>query len=1136
MRKNRSNNGIVGKNVLSDSFSGSISASKNNLAASLVQNTASTWIRPTNGNGKDGTATVTLTNGNLASVVVTAVGSGYTSDPTVVFTNGGGGTGAAAGVTRTSNTITAVNLWHTVTDVMVTDGGSGYSSAPVVTFSAPSAGGTTATGTATVTNGRVVSIAIVLAGSRYLTQPTITLSNTNGTGTCTGSISGTTLTVSAAGTAVLAVGQILTGTNVAGDTTITALGTGTGGAGTYTVNISQTVASTTITPRGMIAVAVPNIICGTGYTSAPTISFTGGAGSGATATATISAEVALAVNAGGSGYTSAPTVFIEGTVGTTTSAVATVSGGAITGFTVTTGNARFSVPPTVTIGGWIPLPAISECVFTGSITTTTLTVTEVTSGTLAVGQIVTLPTSGSDTGVITTGTRITALGTGTGGTGTYTVSASQTITSRAMSSTEQKLVFALAVYNANRNPVAMTCTGAVTIDWGDGTTSDIATGVQANHNYTTATYAAITAQNDYNGYKTVLVTVTPQSGVNVTTFTFSVWTDGTTPESAGGGYVINALDIKAAFPASSSFAVSSFFGVSLEQFEWVGPNVWTNTQSMFSGILKLKRIISVYTNLVSTGINMFASCRDLEQVPLLNTSNMTSFYGFFQNCYSLQTIPPINTAKSTDFTSMFSGCLSLKSVPLFNTAKGTLFTTMFNNCNSLTKIPLLNSANATTFTTMFGGCYSLTSVPLFNTANVTTMQSMFSGCYSLTSVPLFNTAKVTNMSSMFSNCFSLKSVPLFNTAKVTDMSNMFSTCGSLTVVPKFDLLSATSVQGMFSSCIALTSVPLFNTANVTSIGSMFQGCTGLKSVPLFNTAKVTDMGSMFSSCVSLMSVPLFNTSKVLNFSNMFNGCSTMRSMPQFVLQPVIGTLNASAYSNTFRDCSGVAIIPAFNIASRGNTTIYTSMFASLGALHSFLATGIDQNISIGGVRLGIDELNTVYTNLATVVGKTITVSGHWGAIKATVTGSIATTTLTVTAIASGSLYDNQPISGTGVTVGTLISNQLTGTNTAAATPTSTGSASGQAILAVSAPTSIIIGHLVSGTGVPNGTYVTHISGSNVTLSANLTATSTGTYSFRARGKAGTYTVSASQTVASTTITATPPYSKVATDKGWTVTA
>ena len=186
--------------------------------------------------------------------------------------------------------------------------------------------------------------------------------------------------------------------------------------------------------------------------------------------------------------------------------------------------------------------------------------------------------------------------------------------------------------------------------------------------------------------------------------------------------------------------------------------------------------------------------------------------------------------------------------------------------------------------------------------------------------------------------------------------------------------------------------------------------------------------------------------------------------------------------------------------------------------------------------MGVDAFNTLYTNLATVVGKTITVTYQLGAMKATVTGSIATTTLTVTAVASGTLYPNQPISGTNVTVGTIITNQLTGTNAAAATPTSTGSLSGQAVLTVSSPTSIIIGHLVSGTGIPAGTYVTHISGSNVTLSANLTTNSTGTYTFRTYGGTGTYTVSASQTVASTTITATPPYSKVATDKGWTVTA
>lgn len=62
----------------------------------------------------------------------------------------------------------------------------------------------------------------------------------------TGSISGTTLTVSAVTSGTLYVGQTIQGSGVTVQTIITALGTGTGGAGTYTVNYSQTVSSTTL--------------------------------------------------------------------------------------------------------------------------------------------------------------------------------------------------------------------------------------------------------------------------------------------------------------------------------------------------------------------------------------------------------------------------------------------------------------------------------------------------------------------------------------------------------------------------------------------------------------------------------------------------------------------------------------------------------------------------------------------------------------------------------------------------------------------------------------------------------------------------------------------------------------------------
>jgi hypothetical protein len=66
-------------------------------------------------------------------------------------------------------------------------------------------------------------------------------------GSFTGSISGTTLTVSLVSQGFVGIGQTISGTGIAANTTITALGTGAGGTGTYTVSQSQTVSSEAIT-------------------------------------------------------------------------------------------------------------------------------------------------------------------------------------------------------------------------------------------------------------------------------------------------------------------------------------------------------------------------------------------------------------------------------------------------------------------------------------------------------------------------------------------------------------------------------------------------------------------------------------------------------------------------------------------------------------------------------------------------------------------------------------------------------------------------------------------------------------------------------------------------------------------------
>jgi hypothetical protein len=94
-------------------------------------------------------------------------------------------------------------------------------------------------------------IASALVAGRVLGKRTVAGSAAS----VTGSIDGTTLTVTAVGSGTLTVGQTLSGSGVTAGTKITAFGTGTGGTGTYTVSASQTVSSTTITAAGAVSTA-----------------------------------------------------------------------------------------------------------------------------------------------------------------------------------------------------------------------------------------------------------------------------------------------------------------------------------------------------------------------------------------------------------------------------------------------------------------------------------------------------------------------------------------------------------------------------------------------------------------------------------------------------------------------------------------------------------------------------------------------------------------------------------------------------------------------------------------------------------------------------------------------------------------
>jgi hypothetical protein len=130
----------------------------------------------------------------------------------------------------------------------------------------------------------------------------------------TASTSGTTLTVTTVSSGTIAINQSLYGIDVLPETVITALGTGTGGVGTYTINRSQTIASrsmssatvgavvtatiagTTMTVSGVTSgvLHIGQTIQGVGVTLGTIITALG-TGSGGTGTYTLSVASTVAV-------------------------------------------------------------------------------------------------------------------------------------------------------------------------------------------------------------------------------------------------------------------------------------------------------------------------------------------------------------------------------------------------------------------------------------------------------------------------------------------------------------------------------------------------------------------------------------------------------------------------------------------------------------------------------------------------------------------------------------------------------------------------------------------------------------------------------------------------------------------------
>lgn len=129
------------------------------------------------GNKRATAVAITTSVGNVRSIdriEITDAGSGYTEPPTITI-SGGGGIGAAAtcSIGSTQNSVRLIN---------VTFGGSGYSAPPTVTIDGPGVGVTATAISILSSTGSVESIRLINAGLGYTTPPLVTVAGVSSVG------------------------------------------------------------------------------------------------------------------------------------------------------------------------------------------------------------------------------------------------------------------------------------------------------------------------------------------------------------------------------------------------------------------------------------------------------------------------------------------------------------------------------------------------------------------------------------------------------------------------------------------------------------------------------------------------------------------------------------------------------------------------------------------------------------------------------------------------------------------------------------------------------------------------------------------------------------------------------------------
>lgn len=267
----------------------------------------------------------------------------------------------------------------------------------------------------------------------------------------------------------------------------------------------------------------------------------------------------------------------------------------------------------------------------------------------------------------------------------------------------QKVSFLLAIQDTDSEIIAFSMQGDYTVDWGDGTVENFASGTKAEHKYT---YSDTDLNSDTVatfGYKQCIVTIIPQVGNNLTVidlhqhislYVSTVWK-------------FNILDIH----INAQYCTNLWLGCN---------NTSTSTSANYSIHFRLLESANIGELSCTSLVGLFNACRKLQNVSIKSTTGVSVMSFMFYACSSLKLVPNLDYSSCTTLASFVASCHSLKELGNFNTTSElTLLAAFANGCINLTKAPTFDNTHYVTDVTNMLNSTSLNTFPAYDFYSVT---------------------------------------------------------------------------------------------------------------------------------------------------------------------------------------------------------------------------------------------------------------------------------------------------------------------------------------------------------------------------------------------------------------------------------